>query len=125
MKPLEIAVAQEGVSPEVEHWPRLLVPRLPWGKPDAGALQFDNLIGVQVDPDQVVLAGERVGVDPSNQVVVEGDGLHLVGDHLGRDSFQFVEGNVHRVNVEVFLSVKVVPDLFDLILMNIQPVQGP
>lgn len=101
------------------------MPRLPRRKADARALQLYDLIGVQVDPDEVVLAGECVGVDPSDQVVVEGDGLHLVGDHLGRDSLQFVEGNVHRVNVEFILSVKVVPDLFDLILMNIQPVQGP
>ena len=101
------------------------MPRLPGRQPDAGALQLDNLICVQVDPDQVILAGERVGVDPGNQIVVEGDGLHLVGDHLGRDGLQFVEGNVHCVNVEFILSVKIVSNLFDLILMNIQPVQGP
>ena len=73
----------------------------------------------------MVFAREGVGVYAGDEVVVERDGLHSVGDHLGRDSLELVEGDVHRVDVELVLLVEVVPDLLDLILMNIQPVQGP
>ena len=73
----------------------------------------------------MIFAREGVGVYAGDEVVVERDGLHSVGDHLGRDRLELVEGDVHRVDVELVLLVEVVPDLLDLILMNIQPVQGP
>ena len=73
----------------------------------------------------MVFAREGVGVYAGDEVVVQRDGLHSVGDHLGRDRLELVEGDVHRVDVELVLLVEVVPDLLDLILMNIQPVQGP
>ena len=73
----------------------------------------------------MVFAREGVGVYAGDEVVVERDGLHSVGDHLGGDRLELVEGDVHRVDVELVLLVEVVPDLLDLILMNIQPVQGP
>ena len=73
----------------------------------------------------MIFAREGVGVYAGDEVVVERDGLHPVGDHLGGDRLELVEGDVHRVDVELVLLVEVVPDLLDLILMNIQPVQGP
>ena len=73
----------------------------------------------------MVFAREGVGVYAGDEVVVERDGLHSVGDHLGGDRLELVEGDVHCVDVELVLLVEVVPDLLDLILMNIQPVQGP
>ena len=73
----------------------------------------------------MIFAGEGVGVYAGDEVVVERDGLHSVGDHLGGDRLELVEGDVHRVDVQLVLLVEVVPDLLDLILMNIQPVQGP
>ena len=73
----------------------------------------------------MIFARECVGVYAGDEVVVERDGLHSVGDHLGGDRLELVEGDVHRVDVELVLLVEVVPDLLDLILMNIQPVQGP
>ena len=73
----------------------------------------------------MIFAREGVGVYAGDEVVVERDGLHSVGDHLGGDRLELVEGDVHRVDVELVLLVEVVPDLLDLILMNIQPVQGP
>ena len=73
----------------------------------------------------MIFAREGVGVYAGDEVVVERDGLHSVGDHLGGDRLELVEGDVHRVDVQLVLLVEVVPDLLDLILMNIQPVQGP
>ena len=68
---------------------------------------------------------ERQRMDSRDQVVIERESLDLVRDGLGGHGCQLVEGNVHCVNVELILLVKVVANLLNLILVNVQPVQGP
>ena len=67
----------------------------------------------------MIFAREGVGVYAGDEVVVERDGLHSVGDHLGGDRLELVEGDVHRVNLQLLLSVKVVADVFYFILVDI------
>ena len=67
----------------------------------------------------MIFAREGVGVYAGDEVVVERDGLHPVGDHLGGDRLELVEGDVHRVNLQLLLSVKVVADIFYFILVDI------
>ena len=73
----------------------------------------------------MIFAREGVGVYAGDEVVVERDGLHSVGDHLGGDRLELVEGDVHRVDVQLRFSIKIIADIFNFILMDIQPVERP
>ena len=64
-------------------------------------------------------------INPGDGVIVQGDRLDLVWDRLGSDGSQLVEGDVHGVNLQLLLSVKVVADVFNFILVDIQPVKRP
>ena len=64
-------------------------------------------------------------VNSGDGVVVQRDRLDLIRDRLGCDGGQLVEGDVHGVNLQLFLSVKVVADVFNFILVDIQPVKRP
>ena len=125
MQPLEIAVAKKWISAKVEHGSLLLLSHFSRWQSDTGTVQFDDLVGVEIHSDQLVLLGEGVGVYPGDQVVIEGDGLDLVRDGLGSDRRQLVEGDVHRQDVQFIFLIKIVAYLFNFVLMNIQPVQRP
>ena len=58
-------------------------------------------------------------VNPCDGIIVQRDRLDLVRDRLGCDGGQLVEGDVHRVNLQLLLSVKVVADVFYFILVDI------
>ena len=58
-------------------------------------------------------------INSGDGVIVQGDRLNLVRDGLGCDGGQLVEGDVHRVNLQLLLSVKVVADIFYFILVDI------
>ena len=58
-------------------------------------------------------------VNSGDGVVVQRDSLYLIRDRLGCDGGQLVEGDVHRVNLQLLLSVKVVADVFYFILVDI------
>ena len=92
---------------------------------DARTLQLDDLVCVQINSNEMLLGGEGVRVYPRDEVVVERDGLHLVRDGAGVDAGQLVEGDVHGVDLQLFLSIKIVADVFYFILVDIQPVKRP
>ena len=92
---------------------------------DARTLQLDDLVCVQINSNEMLLGGEGVRVNPRDEVVVERDGLHLVGDGAGVDAGQLVEGEVHGEDVQFTLLTKVVTDLLNVVLMNVQPVERP
>ena len=92
---------------------------------DARTLQLDDLVCVQINSNEMLLGGEGVRVYPSDEVVVERDGLHLVRDGAGVDAGQLVEGEVHGEDVQFTLLTKVVADLLNVVLMNVQPVERP
>ena len=71
------------------------------------------------------LPGECQRVNSGDGVIVQRDRLDLIRDRLGGDGGQLVEGDVHRVNLQLLLSVKVVADVFYFILVDIQPVKRP
>ena len=64
-------------------------------------------------------------VNSGDGVVIQRDRLDLIRDRLGCDGGQLVEGDVHRVDLQLFLSVEVVADVFYFILVDIQPVKRP
>ena len=92
---------------------------------DAGTLQLDDLVCVQINSNEMLLGGEGVRVYPRDEVVVERDGLHFIGDGAGVDAGQLVEGEVHGEDVQFTLLTKVVADLLNVVLMNVQPVERP
>ena len=64
-------------------------------------------------------------VNSGDGIIVQWDRLDLIRDGLGSDGGQLVEGDVHGVNLQLLLSVKVVADVFNFILVDIQPVKRP
>ena len=58
-------------------------------------------------------------INSGDGVIVQGDRLNLVRDGLGCDGGQLVEGDVHGVDLQFLLSVKVVTDIFYFILVDI------
>ena len=58
-------------------------------------------------------------INSGDGVIVQGDRLNLVRDGLGCDCGQLVEGDVHGVDLQFLLSVKVVADIFYFILVDI------
>ena len=73
----------------------------------------------------MMLGGECQRINSCDQIVIEGNSLDLIRDCFGSERGESVEGNVHRMDVEFILTVKVVANLLNLILVNIQPSQGP
>ena len=73
----------------------------------------------------MLLARECEWINPGDGVIIQGDRLDLIRDGLGRDCGQLVEGDVHRVDVELRFSIKIIADIFNFILMDIQPVERP
>ena len=65
------------------------------------------------------LPGKCQRINSGDGVIVQGDRLNLIRDRLGCDGGQLVEGDVHRVDLQLFLSVKVVADVLYFILMDI------
>ena len=58
-------------------------------------------------------------INSGDGVIVQGDRLNLVRDGLGCDFCQLVEGDVHGLDLQFLLSVKVVADIFYFILVDI------
>ena len=67
----------------------------------------------------MLLARECEWINPGDGVIIQGDRLDLIRDGLGRDCGQLVEGDVHGVDLQLFLSIKVVADVFYFILVDI------
>ena len=65
------------------------------------------------------LPRECQGINPGDGVIIQGDCLDLVRDRLGSDGGQLVEGDVHGVDLQLFLSIKIVADVFYFILVDI------
>ena len=73
----------------------------------------------------MVLGRKCQRINSCDQAVIEGNSLDFIRNCFGSERGESVEGNVHRVNVEFIFMVKVVANLLNLILVNIQPSQGP
>ena len=65
--------------------------------------------------------GKRV--NSCDQVVIQRQCLNLVWDWFGIDGLELVEWNIHSVDIKLILLVKIVSYIFNLVLVDIQPVE--
>ena len=73
----------------------------------------------------MLLPREGQRINPGDGIVIQGDRLYLPRDGLGSDRGQLIEGDVHGVDLQFILSIKIVPDVFNFILVDVQPVERP